>query len=448
MTSDEPRRRRPASRARLGARGASTIFYAALLASGVVASGQERRLSNGVRVVVETRPATETVAIRLVVGGGDLDDPSGKAGVARLHAAMLLRGTKEKTGFALARAAEELGGRLTAYSRPLHETISLTVPAQSAEPAMRLVAETFLAPRLDRQDLDKEKDLLAGEIATERDQPSTARRDAVYRAVFRDHPLSRLALPLEKQIRAVTVEDIRAFQHGRLAGGRLALLIVGNCDARRVLALAQELLDAVPAGPFSSDALIRPSFSPPPALAADESEHVSRRTTQAELTVALPTSGISDADRPAFALLSHVLGGFQERLYQEIREKHGWAYSVDAGGENFPGAGLFEVTTGAEKEHLSDIERGVREELARIASSPVRPEELGRAVRYLQTSEARRDATNAGRAAVLTEELLAGSPRRTYEERIARLRAVRPEEIQTLARRLFAGRHVAVVRMY
>ncbi len=448
MTSDEPRKGRAARRARRSGRVAWAILRAALIAASATAAGEEQRLPNGVRILIETRPATETVAVRVLVGGGDLDDPPAKTGVARLHAAMLLRGTKEKTGFALARAAEELGGRLAAYSRPLNETVSLNVPAQSAEPAIRLAVETLFAPRLDAQDLVKEKDLLAGELATERDQPSTARRDAVDRAVFRDHPLSRLALPSEQQIRAVTLEDVRAFQRGRLVGGRLALLVVGNCDARHVLALAEDLLGALPAGPSASDTLLRPTFSPPAPLSADESEHVSRRTTQAELTVALSTPGLSDAERPAFALLSHLLGGFQERLYQEIREKRGWAYSVDAGGDNYPGAGLFEVTTGAEKEHLSDIEKVVREELTRIASSPVGPDELGRAVRYLQTAEARRDATNAGRATILAEELLAGSPPRTYEERVARLRSVRPGEIQALARRLFTGRHFVAVKMY
>jgi predicted Zn-dependent peptidase len=429
-------------------RGRRLALAAAFVASGAVAFGEELRLPDGVRVIVEARPATETVAIRLVIGGGTLDDPPGKAGLVRLHAALLLRGTARKTGFELARSAEELGGRLAASSRPLAEMIAITVPAESVEPALRLVAETLQTPRLEPVDLAKEKDLLAGEIATERDQPSTARSDAVYRAAFPGHPLSRLALPSEKEIRDITIDDIRVFQRSRLRGGRVALLVVGNCDPHRVEALAGELLSTLPGTDSSASELIRPSFAPPRPLTADVSERVSQRTTQAELTVALPTAGLADVDQPVFALLSHVLGGFQERLYQEIREKHGWAYSVDAGGEIFPGAGLFEVTTGAEKEHLDDIERVVREELVRIAAVPVSAEELHRAVRYLKTAEARRDETNAGRAAVLTDQLLAGLPLRNYEERIARLQSVRPEEIQSLAGRLFAGRHFVVVKMY
>jgi predicted Zn-dependent peptidase len=408
----------------------------------------ERRLPNGALIVVEPRPSTETVAVRLVIGGGNLD-VSAPPALARLHAAMLLRGTSEKDGFALARAGEELGGRLSAVSRPLAQVVSITVPAEDAEAAMRLVAETFLTPRLDPADLEKEKNLLTGTLATERDQPSTHRRDEVVHAVFAGHPLDRLALPTDAQVRAARVDSLRMFQTSGMAGGRLALVVVGRVDPERVAALAAELLGAVPAGSFPTPSAIeRPVLPNPKPLAADVSRRISKRTTQAELTVALPTSGLADAERPTYALLAHVLGGFQERLYLEIREKRGWAYSIEAGGEDYPGAGLFEITTGAKKEKLADIEKIVRSELQRLADAPVPSDELTRAVRYLKTSEARRDATNAGRAGVLTEELLAGSPRQTYEERIALLESVTPAQIQTLARRLFAGKHLAVVTMY
>src|SRR5262249_57638543 len=102
-------------------------------------AAEGRTLPNGLRVIIDARPATETVAMRLLIAGGDVADPPGKTSAARLHAALLLRGTREKTGFALARAAEELGGRLTAYSRALAESGSLSLPAENAEAGLRPV---------------------------------------------------------------------------------------------------------------------------------------------------------------------------------------------------------------------------------------------------------------------------------------------------------------------
>jgi predicted Zn-dependent peptidase len=420
----------------------ATVFL--LLAS--LAFAEDRVLPNGLRLIIEPRPATETVAIRLLIAGGDVADPPGKT-VARPHAALLLRGTREKTGFALARAAEELGGRLTAFSRALAESISLSLPAENAETALRLVAEMYLEPRLDPAEFEKEKSLLVSSLATERDEPSAFRRDEVYRTIFGNHPLRRLALPTAEEVKAARIEDVREFDRAHRDARRLALIVVGRCDEKRLASLAEALFAKIPAGPDTSQAMAT-KLPPPAQLSADVSHHVSKRSTQPEITVAVPTDGVSDAETPAYELLSHILGGFQERLYDEIREKRGWAYWVTAEGMAIPGASYFSVTTGAHKEHLVEIERIIRAELARVASSPVSAEERTRAVRYLRTTEARRDATNAGRVSVIAETLIAGSNPHTYEERVARLEAVTPAQIQALAHRLFAGKHFATVTMY
>jgi len=412
-----------------------------------VATAEDRVLPNGLRVIIEPRPATETVAIRLLIAGGDVEDPAGKTSVARLHAALLVRGTREKTGFALARGAEELGGRLTAYSRLLAESISISLPAENAETGLRLVAEVYLEPRLDAADLEKEKRLLVTSLATERDDPSVFLRDEVYRVIFGNHPLRRLALPTAEEVKAVQIGDIREFDRSRRDARHLALIVVGRCDEKGLASLAEALLGQVPSSPGGARG-IATKLPSPAFLAADVSRHVSKRSTQPEISVALPTEGISDAEVPVYDVLRHILGGFQERLYDEIREKRGWAYWVRAEGLAIPGAGDFSVTTGAHKEHLVEIDRIIRAELARVAASPVSADERTRAVRFLRTSEARRDATNSGRCSVIAEELIAGSPPRTFDERVAHLEAVTPGQIQALAHRLFAGKHLAVVTMY
>ena len=243
------------------------------------------------------------------------------------------------------------------------------------------------------------------------------------------------------------IEDVREFHRAHLDARRLALIVVGRCSEKRMAILAEELFAKVPSGTDASGG-VAVKVAPPAALQADVSRHVSRRTMQPEISVALPTDGIADADAPAYELLRHILGGFQERLYDEIREKRGWAYWVTAEGLAVPGAGCFAVTTGAHKEHLPDIERIIRAELTRVATHPASADERTRAVRYLRTEEARRDATNSGRVSVIAEELVAGAPARSYEQRVARLETVTAAQIQALAHRLFAGKHLAAVTMY
>ena len=163
--------------------------------------------------------------------------------------------------------------------------------------------------------------------------------------------------------------------------------------------------------------------------------------------IALPINGISDEDAPAFSVLRHILGGFQERLYSEIREKEGYAYWLRLAGLATPTAGWIGVHTGATKSNLPAIERVARAQLDRIASEPVSADELERARRFLTTAEARADATNDDRATSLSLALLDGWPLRSYEERATRLAAVTPEQVRDLARRLFQGKHYAIVTL-
>jgi len=200
------------------------------------------------------------------------------------------------------------------------------------------------------------------------------------------------------------------------------------------------------AGASTSSAPL-PEIPPPSPLPANARRRVGKRTTQAEIMVALPFAGVADADLPTYALLRHILGGFQERLYAEIREKRGFAYWVALRGFAMPEAGWFGVHTGTDKKNLPEVEEVIRAELGRIANEPVTAEELDRARRYLITSLARDEETNGGRAGSLVVALLDRRPFRGYRESVARLEAVTPERIQEVARGLLAGRHLAVVTL-
>jgi zinc protease len=402
-------------------------------------------LDNGLRLVVEERPDTETVALRLVLLGGALEAPLDRRSLAGLHASLVVRSTLDHKADALARAVEALGGRLSAGASLRAETIAFDGPAESLEPAMGLLGEVLLKPRLDAYELEKEKGLLAGSIASSRDVPSTELLDETYRALFKGHPFERLVQPAEAEVRAVTIDEVRRFHAARFGAGRIVLVVVGKCASAEVVRIAGHAFEALAAAPRASpDPVPLPAPAP---LRSDVHRDVHRRTTQSEIVIAMPMDGISEEDLPAYVLLRHILGGFQERLYAEIREKRGFAYWIALRGFAMPSAGWLGVHTGAEKKNLPAIEQVVRAELARIAKEPVGAEELDRARRYMTTVEARVDETNGGRASALVATLLDRRPFRTYEDSVARLAAVTPEQIRDLARRLFDGRHVAVVTM-
>src|SRR5262249_4092023 len=150
---------------------------------------------------------------------------------------------------------------------------------------LRLVAEVYLEPRFDAADFEKEKTLLLTSLATQRDEPSVFRRDEVYRTIFRDHPLRRLALPTADEVKAVKIGDLRDFDRAHRDAKQLALIIVGRCDERRLVSLAETLLVKIPSGADASPRMSSKLAHPAP-LSGDVSRHVSRRSTQPEISVA------------------------------------------------------------------------------------------------------------------------------------------------------------------
>lgn len=429
----------------------------------------DRTLDNGLRVLVEETPATETVALRLVLLGGALEAPLERRSLAELHASLMIRSTWTHKAPELSRAVEALGGRLSAGASLRAETVAYDGPAESLEPAIDLLAEVLREPRLDAYELEKEKGLLAGSIASAHDVPGTFLMEETYKALFTGHPFERLVDPSVEEVRATTIGEVRKFHEARFGDGRIVLVVVGRCVAADVERIARDAFGPrlsvafrnarglAPGVGSDTDELEKlvgaprdqplPVISAPAPLPADVRRSVGKRTTQAEILIALPTSGVADDETPAYVLLRHILGGFQERLYAEIREKRGFAYWVALRGFAMPEAGWFGVHTGADKKNLPAIEEVIRAELARMVKEPVSAEELDRARRYVTTSEARVVETNAGRAGYITAALLDRRPFRTYDESVARLAAVTPEQIQALAWRLFDDRHVAVVTL-
>src|SRR5262249_9227371 len=159
------------------------------------------------------------------------------------------------------------------------ESVLLEVPAGNAEAAVRLVLETFLSPRFDPPDLAKEKTLLSGTLATERDDPKTLLDDAFFRTLFPSHSLARLASLTDAEVKLVSIEDVRAFHRTRLDPARLALIVVGHCSALRIETIGREILGAPPPPPARRVASFGPLVSPPPTLSADVHRRVSHRTT-------------------------------------------------------------------------------------------------------------------------------------------------------------------------
>jgi zinc protease len=426
--------------------GAFVVAPAAFAGPGAAASPAPaiRVLDNGVRLIVEPRPGSRTFALRLVVAGGACEDPSGQQGASSLLVRTLLRSSEMTTASERDIRLESAGVSLDGASGLLGLEFQAGGPAAGLDLAVTLLADLLLHPKFAPDEVARETALARRALEAAKDDPSTARRRATGPLLFGDHCAGRF--PPEKSadwLAGIGPDELRRLHRERLAGSRLILAVAGDVSPEKVEWLASGLFGTLPRGTPSPTALPAPA-----PLASEIRTRVRQRTSQPELFIALPTAGVSDADDPATDLLAHILGGFQERLSAEIREKRGWAYWLGTVDQRWPGAGSFGVVTAVPKAHLAEAETIIRAQLERIATEPPAEEEVERARRFLATQRARESQSSSGSALRLARAALTGKPLRTLDEEAARDAAVTPEQIRALARRLIDSSKLLVLTMY
>ncbi|MGH9869143.1 MAG: M16 family metallopeptidase [Candidatus Polarisedimenticolia bacterium] len=398
----------------------------------------DQTLAGGARVLVQPRPGCGTFALQLVSLGGSLDDPEGRPGLTAVLTRMLLSGTRTRTAAQQAFEVERTGSTIVRSAGPVGAGLRASGPAEGFRAVLEVAADAYRAPRLDPGDVQREAGLERQALRSSLDDPSSALERALRPQVFGSHPLGRVADP-ETFLAGLTPDEVRGAHASRFVGRRTLLVVVGDLAPDAVLDAARAALDGLPPG--------APWTPPPPPdpLREDHRAVVHRRTTEATLFAGLPTPGLTEQDWPVMDVLAYVLGGWQERLSQEIRETRGWAYWLYADDRRYPGAGLFGIVTAVPARKLDDAEAIVRAELERIAAQPPTDEEVERARRILGTQATRDWQRSDARAAHIALRATRGLPPFTLRQRLEALDGVTPVQVQALARRLFTRSRLAVV---
>lgn len=422
----------------------ASFLFAILAVPAAAGDPPAQTLHNGVRILVAPHPGSRTFSLRLVVAGGACEDPVGMDGASTLLARMLLRSSETILAGDRALRLEAEGVSIGGAAGTMGMTLWADGPASAFELACATLFDAMTRPRLDPSELARETALARQALASAKDDPSTALRRAAAPLLYGDHCLARV--PPEDPASWLTGVDagvLRAVMSERLAGSRVIVAVAGDVDPSLVVATAQAHGGSIPVGRAAPEALAAPV-----SLTTEVRVRAHRRTSQPEILVAMPTAGVADADSAAMGLLAHILGGFQERLSLEIREKRGWAYWLSTVDQRLPGAGSFGVITAVPRKRLAETESLIRAELARIASVSPSDDELERARRFLATQRARERQSTSESATRLARAILLHVPIRTLDEETARDAAVTPDQIRSLARRLLDSSKLAVVTLY
>ncbi|HVM22781.1 MAG TPA: pitrilysin family protein [Sphingomicrobium sp.] len=290
-------------------------------------------LANGLRVVSREMPGLETAAIGLFARCGARDEPAHLNGLAHLYEHMVFKGAGGRSARELNEAIEDVGGELNACTERDATSYTAAVMADHVPLAMELLADIVQRPHLDADDLVREKEVVLQELAEVMDTPADLIFDELWAASFADQPLGRSILGDEASIARVTPADLHDWRESHYRGGDLILAAAGKLSHEELARLADEHLGSIPDGRAGECAGARFTGGVRIGRVASEQAHIS-------FGFEAPAERADDYF--AARLFADVVGGgASSRLFHELREERGLAYTVSASVHPFADTGLF-----------------------------------------------------------------------------------------------------------
>ncbi|GAA4916449.1 M16 family metallopeptidase [Streptomonospora salina] len=344
-------------------------------------SGLVRRtvLPGGLRVVTEAMPGLRSAAFGISATTGSRDEDRDHAGSAHFLEHLLFKGTRKRDAMAISALLDSVGADHNAYTGKEHTCYYAKVLDRDLPLAVDVVGDMVADSVLDAGEVETERGVILEEIAMNEDEPADLIDDVFAEHVFADSALGRPILGTNDTIGALTRDRIMEQYRSAYVPGELVVAAAGNLDHDAVVAQVEALFARQSAA--AGDARpARPRVGGDPVRAYTGTTLVGRDTEQAHLI--LGREGLARTDERWYALRvlgSALGGGMSSRLFQEVREKRGLAYAVQAFHSSYAETGAFQIYAGCLPDKIDEVLGVCREELAKAAATGIGGEELERA---------------------------------------------------------------------
>lgn len=389
-------------------------------------------LASGVRVVCDPMPGLETLALSVVAGGGARHEDAARSGWSHLLEHMVFKGAGARSAREIVEAVEAEGGQINAATGYERTSFQVRALAGGLPLGLSVIADLIQAPTLAADDLEREKQVVAQEIAEADDTPDDQVFEAAQAAAFAGQPLGRPVLGTVESIATATPQSLSDWRAALYGPRNLVVSAAGAVDEGELLALAEARFGAGPhAEPLSAE----------PGTFTGGAATTARKLEQAHLVLQLPAPGVRDADYFALRLLAEILGGgMASRLFQEAREKRGLAYAIDAYAETYDDVGVLGVYAGCAAADAVQLAQVTAGELKAVADGGVTDGELARAKAQLKASIFMAREQPQARAEQAAAQLHAFGRLLPPDELRAGVEAPGAADLAELARRILAPR--------
>jgi predicted Zn-dependent peptidase len=384
---------------------------------------------HGLRVATCETPGVETVAVALHAETGARFEIAEHNGLAHLFEHMVFKGTQSRSARAIAEEIEDVGGSLNAWTSRDTTVFHARLLARDLPLGLGLVADLVTNPRFDDDDLVREKDVVLQELGEARDTPDDIIFDHLQEAAFPGQALGRSILGSEESLARLTSDHLRNWLARHYGNQRLTLVVAGKLAHDDIMRLAEAAFPnaGVADAPVSEPATFAPGqFADP------------RRFEQAQLTSGYPAPGHYDPGHDAAALFTLAAGGgMSSRLFQEVREARGLAYSISAATTPYADGGLMSVHAATARKDAARARDLIDRVLAEAAEG-LEPAELARAKAQAVASLLMALESPQGQGDYLARQLLVHRRWVPASEVVDRIEAVTLDDARAAGRAMLA----------
>ncbi|MFI5507088.1 M16 family metallopeptidase [Mycobacterium sp. NPDC051804] len=412
---------------------------------GAESSAAVRRtvLPGGLRVVTEYVPSVHSASVGVWVDVGSRDEGPTVAGAAHFLEHLLFKSTPTRSAVDIAQAVDAVGGELNAFTAREHTCYYAHVLDTDLELAVDLVADVVLRGRCAADDVEIERDVVLEEIAMRDDDPEDTLGDVFLAAMFGAHPVGRPVIGSAQSIASMTRAQLHSFHMRRYTPERMVVAVAGNVDHDEVVSLVREhfgprlVRGRKPVAPRKGTGRVtgRPTL-----------EIVNKDAEQTHLSLGVRTPGRHWEHRWALSVLNTALGGgLSSRLFQQIRETRGLAYSVYSTVDTFADSGALSIYAACLPERFPEVVRVTADVLQTVARDGITETEYRIAKGSLRGGLVLGLEDSGSRMHRIGRSELNYGAHRTIADTLSRIEAVTLDEVNSVARKLLTRQYGGAV---
>ncbi len=395
-------------------------------------------LSNGLRVITEPMPHVRSVSVGVWIGTGSRRETPEQNGITHFIEHMLFKGTHRRSAEEIARSVDSIGGNLDAFTAKELVCYNTKVLDEHLPQAFDVLADLVLHPLFREEDIEKEKGVILEELKMDEDNPDYLVHEIFSSNFWKDHPLGKPILGNKETVRKFQQDTVRSYYGNMYTPANTVITAAGHLTHTSMVDLVRRYFDDL-----SGNGVSAPDS--PPSTHARIALRNKKSLEQVHLCLGVPSYPVPHQERFACYLLNTVLGGgMSSRLFQNIRERQGLAYSVFSELNTYRDTGCLSIYAGTSLESARKVVESILKEFSQIKQERVPEEELRRAKDHLKGSLMLSLESTSSRMSNLARQEMYFGRFFSLDELVDSIEQVTAEHIQRIAQTFFGQNQIAM----